>query len=301
MKKIISIILLINLCFINSSIAFADIELSSNSYTSDGKIKIYSTWYGNNDTIYECEISMIDKFVPKQTFYGVDDKKIEGTMLYPNYSDVKAGMFDLQWIFTPDSDIYETKTGVFHFKLIADDYNEPILSIDSMVNDATVSLTTASLMLAADTSYDINLENKEENSSYYWKSSNTKVAKVNSKNGFVTAVSDGTASITCTVTYADGTTDTLYSNVTVGLDDNLPVLTDTSLDLSVGDKYTIKAENVTAKSKYKFTSSDKTVVIVSTTSGRITAISPGDAYIICTITAPDNQIIVLRCDVSVTK
>lgn len=163
------------------------------------------------------------------------------------------------------------------------------------------SLTVSSLYLDDSVSYDINLNDKMAGSSYKWSSSDLRVAKVNTKNGLVTAVSDGNATITCTVIYADGTVDNLISDVSVGVDDNLPVLTDTSLELSVGDKYTLKAENAPGESKYKFTSSDKGIARIGTTSGKITAVSPGDAYIICSIVTPDNQTIVLRCDISITE
>jgi uncharacterized protein YjdB len=176
-----------------------------------------------------------------------------------------------------------------------------VQNISDTANSKETSLTVSSLYLDDSVSYNINLNDKMAGSSYKWSSSNPKVAKVNTKNGLVTAVSDGNATITCTVTYADGTTDNLTSEVSVGIDDNLPILTDTSLELSVGDKYTLKAENAPAESKYKFTSADKSIVRIGTTSGKITTISPGDAYIICTIVTPNNQTIVLRCDISVTE
>jgi len=47
--------------------------------------------------------------------------------------------------------------------------------------------------------FDLNIKNKIKNSTYKWKSSDKKVATVNSK-GVVTAKSKGTATITCTIT-----------------------------------------------------------------------------------------------------
>jgi uncharacterized protein YjdB len=160
------------------------------------------------------------------------------------------------------------------------------------------SLTATTVTLNTLTTYDINLDNKISGSSYRWTSSNPDVAKVNPKNGLVTAVSEGTAIITCEMTLPDGTVQTLTSEVVINYDDNAVVLSDTELDLEVGEKYTLKVENAPAGAKIKFTSSDKAVAKVGTVNGKVTAVSPGEAYITCTITA-DNQVFVLRCNVTV--
>ncbi len=164
----------------------------------------------------------------------------------------------------------------------------------------TPSLTATTVLLTNATTYDINLNDKIPGSTYKWTSSDTKVAKVNSKNGLVTAVSEGTATITCEITPPDGEIIKLQSVVTIGYDDNAPNLSDTSLDLGIGDKYTLKAENTLAKSNIRFTTSDKSIVKVGTANGKATAVSAGEAYITCTITA-GGQVIVLRCDVTVTE
>ena len=163
------------------------------------------------------------------------------------------------------------------------------------------SLTAATVTLNTLTTYDINLDNKVSGSKYKWTSSDEAVAKVNPKNGLVTAVSEGTAIITCEMVLPDGTTQTLSSVVMVGYDENAPVLTETQLDLEVGDKFDINLENKIAKSKYRWVSSDRTVVKVNSSNGKITAVGPGEAYVTCTITTPDRQVIVLRCDISVTE
>lgn len=163
------------------------------------------------------------------------------------------------------------------------------------------SLTATRVQLLSDMSYDINLNNKVAGSKYKWTSSNPAVAKVNEKNGFVTAVSEGTALITCEITLPDGDTRILESIVTVGYDENAPVLTETVLDLEVGDKFDINLENKIAKSKYRWVSSDRSVVKVNSSNGKVTAVGPGVAYVTCTITTPENQVIVLRCDITVTE
>ena len=165
----------------------------------------------------------------------------------------------------------------------------------------TPSLTATSVRLETKTTYDINLNNKVPGSKYKWTSSNTKVAKVNPKNGLVTAVAEGEAVITCEITLPDKTVQVLKSKVIVGYDENAPMLTDTILDLEVGDKYDINVENKIAKSKYRWASSNRSIIKVNSTNGKVTAVGAGEAYVTCTITTPENQIIVLRCDINVTE
>lgn len=165
----------------------------------------------------------------------------------------------------------------------------------------TPSLTATSVRLETKTTYDINLNNKVPGSKYKWTSSNTKVAKVDPKNGLVTAVAEGEAVITCEITLPDKTVQVLKSKVIVGYDENAPMLTDTILDLEVGDKYDINVENKIAKSKYRWVSSDRSIVRVNSANGKITAVGKGKAYVTCTITTPENQVIVLRCDINITE
>lgn len=89
--------------------------------------------------------------------------------------------------------------------------------------------------------------------------------------------------------------------MTVGYDENAPLLTETILDLEVGNKFDINLENKIAKSKYRWVSSNRNIVTVNSANGKVTAKAPGEAYVTCTITTPDNQVIVLRCDINVTE
>ena len=217
---------------------------------------------------------------------------VSGKIIYPNLDNSRLGTYDLEWLFIPDDPTYEELSGTIRVEVrVPEEPDEP----------TTPSLTATKIMLDSMTSYDINLNNKILGSKYKWTSSNPKVAKVNEKNGFVTAVSEGTAIITCEITLPNGTTQILQSLVTVGYDENAPVLTDTQLDLEIGDKYDINVENKIAKSKYRWVSSDRNVVKVNSSNGKVTAVGPGVAYIACTITTPENQVIVLRCDVTVTE
>ena len=225
----------------------------------------------------------------------INEAEVEGTFTYPNYNNTRLGQWDLEWVFTPADDRYEPVTGTIKVNV------RPREDIEEIDEPTTPSLTATRVMLNTLTSYDINLNNKVSGSKYKWTSSNPDVAKVNPKNGLVTAVSEGTATIICEITLPDGTTQILTSLVTVGYDDNAPMLTETVLDLEVGDKYDINVENKIAKSKYRWVSSDRSVVKVNSSNGKVTAVGPGEAYVTCTITTPENQVIVLRCDITVTE
>jgi len=166
---------------------------------------------------------------------------------------------------------------------------------------ALPSLTATKIILAEKgMSYDININDKIAGSSYKWTSSNKKVAKVNSK-GLVTAVNKGKATITCEITFPNNIKHTLKANVIVGSDENTPILSKNELELDVGEKFTIKVENLIKGSKISWKSNNKKIAKVGSANGKVTAISEGKTYLICTVTTPDNEVIILKCNVTVTN
>ena len=299
MKKIITLLLIMLLCLpYNVVYAAQEIKLPESYYTEDGKIKINSMYRANDfaprDMPIEAFVERFQYAVPKQEFYGMDDKKVEGTIAYPNVSEAKLGLFDLQWVFTPNDPKYETKSGVIRYNLTEGE--KP--TVDELTPP---SLTATTVQLLTATAYDININNKPTGASYSWTSSDPNIVEVNAKNGKIKAIKEGKATITCDVTYEDGTKETLKSVVNVRYDENAPVLTEDDLDLSVGDTFDIDLENTVAKSKYRWATSNKNIVKVNSLNGKVTAISAGNAYVTCTITTPDKQVIVLKCDISVTE
>ena len=60
------------------------------------------------------------------------------------------------------------------------------------ISDEKISLTVPKR-------HNLNINNKIEGSSYYWWSDNEAVAKVNDKNGYVTAVGEGIATVYCRI------------------------------------------------------------------------------------------------------
>jgi hypothetical protein len=172
---------------------------------------------------------------------------------------------------------------------------------DNIIEDiATPSLTATSLTLVGGSSFDINVDNKEQGNQYSWTSSNPKAVRVNSKSGIVTAVSDGDAKITCNITSPSGETTTLTTDVSVGLDeDNMPILTEDSLNLEVGEMFDVDVENKIKGCSYRFVSSDKSVAKVTSTTGKITGLKVGNCIVRCIITDQNKNVYVLKTDVTI--
>lgn len=312
MKKIIIVLLVIAFCQLPVTVYAGwiyengEMVLSPDSYTEDGKIKLKNPYELIPDFRIHIELPKVDIGLPNLPFYGVDNKKVDGVMTYPNINDIQPGTFYLQWVFTPNDDKYETVSGTFEVTVYPEDSEAskgkmPDPEPEEIDEPTPPSLTATTVTLSTLTEYDINLDNKVSGSTYLWSSSDESIVEVNPKNGLIKAKKEGRAIITCEITLPDGEVIILQSVVTVGYDENAPVLTETVLDLEVGDKFDINLENKIAKSKYRWVSSDRSVVKVNSSNGKVTAVGPGQAYVTCTITTPDRQVIVLRCDISVTE
>jgi uncharacterized protein YjdB len=247
--------------------------------------------YGGDtsDVIYQGYINCdLGDVLPSMFFRDDKGKQVKGKVTYSEIDITKVGVYDIQWTFTPDDISYETKTGVIKVNLSENVIDQPI----------STTLTASSILLEEGTTYDINLLDKEEGNTYQWSTSNSKVAKVNNRNGLVSSVAEGEAKITCKVTNGNDVK-VLSANVIVGDDDNAPILSETELDLSVGDSIDLDVENRIAKCKYLWKSSDKTIVKVNSATGTIEAVNNGQATITCTIITQKKEVIVLKCDVSV--
>lgn len=298
MKKVLIILLAVILSFLNltTTRVFAVNNIVNKEMVSGG--------WDNDDIILEAIINInVDKMIPKMKFFDNKYKEVSGVISYPNYSDMKEGLFDLQWLFTPDLNIYETKSGIIHFKLYKwrDDVKETVSIIEDEI-PTTSSLTATTILLDNKTSYDINLNDKVSGSTYLWTTTDTEIIEVNSKNGKIKAKKEGKAKVTCEIALPDGSKNILESLITIGYDENAPLLTETTLDLEVGDKFDINLENKIQKSTYRWASSNRDIIKVNSSNGKVTANGIGEAYVTCTITTPKtNQVIVLRCDINVTK
>lgn len=238
--------------------------------------------------------------IPKMVFLNREGQIVNGSIIYENWDSSKVAEYDLRWTFTPDDPSYETKTGIIKIK-ITEPLPDQITDVSEAVEQPTVpSLTATTVSMNTLTAYDVNLDNKVSGSTYAWTSSDPDTVEVNAKSGYLKAKKEGKATITCEITLPDQSKQFLSSIVTVGYDENAPLLTETNLDLETGDVFDINLENKVAKSKYRWVSSDKSVVKVNSANGKVTAIGEGAAFVTCTITTPEKQIIVLRCDINVT-
>ncbi len=137
---------------------------------------------------------------------------------------------------------------------------------------------------------------KASNKKVVWTSSNTKVAKVNSK-GKVTAIKAGTAKITATA--ADGSGKKKTCTITVTNKVTKVTLDKKSMNVLVGEAFALKATVTPAKAdntELKWTSSNDSVAVVDG-NGKVTAVRAGTAKI--TATAKDGSKKSASCTVTV--
>lgn len=247
--------------------------------------------YGGPSNIVTYDAGTGDEYnvVTECIHFNRDGTRIDGNLEINNWDSSQVGTKEFNWTFTPTDSTYETKAGTIKVKFFQK---------AEVATEEAMTLTASKVMLTSGTKYDINIDNKDDDSTYSWTSSDSDVAKVNSK-GVVTPVAKGKAVITCTVTDMEGKKKDLTSNVIVGEDDNYTSISDTDLDLEVGDIQKLTLDNKVKGSTYKWTTSNKKVAKVTTTSGKVTAIGKGDAAITCMVTTQDKEVIVLRCDVTV--
>ena len=154
---------------------------------------------------------------------------------------------------------------------------QPILVSAITLNQNTVTLNQGKSITLAATVLPDNATNKKVT----WKSSNTKVAKVDA-NGKVTAVGGGTATITCKA--ADGSDVKASCKVTVPAVKVTGVkLSKSNATVTCGEKLTLKTtitpSNATNK-KVSWTSSNTKVAKVDS-KGTVTAVKSGTATITC--------------------
>ena len=131
-----------------------------------------------------------------------------------------------------------------------------------------------------------------------WSSSNTAVATVNSS-GVVTAVGNGTATITATTT--DGTNISKTCSVTVRTPVSGLTVSPASLSLNVGGTYTL-AKTISpsdASNQNVVWSTDNTTVAIVDSSGKVTAVSRGTCNITCT--SSENSSYKSSCSVTVNQ
>lgn len=146
-------------------------------------------------------------------------------------------------------------------------------------------------IIGEDETYQLDIKDKVEGSTYKWSSSNTKVARVSSK-GLVTTVGKGSANIRCIITYPSKKTKTITSKITVTIPAiKVKINNATEVNgahvLNLGDSYNFNRDIVPAGS------SDKTywslgggdlscIEITDSSSGIVRALKPGKVILVAT-------------------
>lgn len=91
----------------------------------------------------------------------------------------------------------------------------PTTTVATVQAATTPSISKKSVTIRVGKTYDFNIKNKIKGSTYKWTSADKSIATVNSKNGLVKAVSEGTVKITCKITTPNKKTVKIYGTVTV--------------------------------------------------------------------------------------
>lgn len=156
------------------------------------------------------------------------------------------------------------------------------VTVKTRVDRITLSKTSANLLKGKSLSLTANvLPSFASNKSVTWTSSNTKVAKVNTK-GQVTAVGKGSAVITCKAMDGSGKTATCKISVTIPV--SKITLSKTKATLKKGKSFTLKKTIYpsNADNKAVVWKSSNTKVATVTQAGKVTAKAKGKAVISCT-------------------
>ena len=161
------------------------------------------------------------------------------------------------------------------------------------VREVSVSLSQSSLTMTAGDTESLSATVSPSGTSASWTSSNTDVATVSSS-GRVTAVSDGSATITAEIT-VNGRSYTDTCRVTV--EEPSIRLSSSSLSLNVGDSETLSASVTPSGTSVSWSSSNTNVATVSS-SGRINAVASGSSTITASISYGGRDYSV-SCNVSV--
>ena len=163
------------------------------------------------------------------------------------------------------------------------------------VREVSISLSSSSLSMVAGESETLRATTSPSGSSVTWSSSNTSVATVSSS-GRVTAVGDGSATITAEIT-ANGQSYTDTCRVTV--EEPSVRLSASSLSMNVGDTKTLSASVTPSGSSVSWSSSNTSVATVNS-NGRVMAEGTGSTTITAEITV-NGQSYIDSCRVTVEE
>lgn len=153
--------------------------------------------------------------------------------------------------------------------------------INVVASAATETAATPSLSVVKKTlyvgykTYKLDVKNVTNESTYTYKSSNSKIAKV-SKSGTITPVSKGNATITVTIKQ-NGKSYSLKVKITVK-EPTISITTKSNI-LNEGDRFAFKATATGIKEKVKWSVSDETIATINSGNGILNAKSFGEITI----------------------
>ena len=154
------------------------------------------------------------------------------------------------------------------------------------VEKASLEMSRSTLTLAVGSSEKLRADVSPESVSVSWSSDNSSVATVNST-GRVSAVSEGTATITASMYYGGSTyKDTCKVTVTAAIKPSIELSTG-SVSLNIGDTTSLTATTTPSGETVFWSSSDNKIATVGS-SGKVTAVSEGTVTITASLYYEDH-------------
>lgn len=249
-------------------------------------------------------------------FYG-SKLRIIGLIYYGRSSDIKISIDGNVETFSEytssvskyqyQSLVYENKTlslGIHTVEMYLGTIDSKDIDIDAIHIDDTgylidpnqsITLNKSSMDLTVDDSQQLTATTTPAGAQVTWKPSDSSIATVDSS-GKVTAIKEGTCTITATTT--DGLTATCTVTVAKKAEQESISLNKSTTDLTTGNSETLIATTTPSAVNVKWSSSDTSIATVDS-SGKVTAIGAGTAII--TATTTDGSNLSASCTVNVTK
>lgn len=222
------------------------------------------------------------------------NKQLKGKYTYPNYDSSKLGMFDLQWVFTPEDKSIEPITGTVKAIIILPTWGT---MRDEDDEETAPVFKHKSLTMEVGTSYYPQIDNNIGGSDYVWKTSDKSIVSINKKTGKIKAKKAGTATITCYMTTPYDEEYTLQLKVKVV--DNKKI--NANIQLADGDVFKIKNKYDTSNHTVIYTSNKPSIADVGYYTGEITARREGTTFITRIAMDMEYNTYIERFDITVTE
>lgn len=292
MKKFLVLLLAICLLLVPST-AFAGVRIIENP--DDPRKNLYVHDIYENivmSFVYGSKIKDNEDY-PMPPIYQ-EGKRLKGKYTYSNYDSSKLGMFDLQWVFTPEDKSIKPITGTVKAIIILPTWGT---MRDEDDEKTAPVFKHKSLTMEVGTSYYPQIDNNIGGSDYVWKTSDKSIVSINKKTGKVTAKKAGTATITCYITSPYDEEFTLQLKVKVV--DNKKI--NANIQLADGEVFKIQNKYDTSNHTVIYTSNKPSIADVGYYTGEITARREGTTYITRIAMDMEYNTYIERFDITVTE